>query len=123
MPDPVCVRQMNTYLSLWKEDKREVMDQVIKRTEEVSCDWCRDSRAVIGWLLAGAAADEHDGAAAGEPRGVGGAAARPPADQEPPRQAHREVQDLRRDEGKVDTQFLNCTYKRNMIAQQYSYSY
>ena len=51
MPDPVCVRQMNTYLSLWKEDKREVMDQVIKRTEEVSCDWwrllscdwCRDS--------------------------------------------------------------------------------
>ena len=48
MPDPVCVRQMNTYLSLWKEDKREVMDQVIKRTEEVSCDWCRDSRAVIG---------------------------------------------------------------------------
>ena len=39
MPDPVCVRQMNTYLSLWKEDKREVMDQVIKRTEEVSCDW------------------------------------------------------------------------------------
>ena len=41
MPDPVCVRQMNTYLSLWKEDKREVMDQVIKRTEEVSCDWCR----------------------------------------------------------------------------------
>ena len=35
MPDPVCVKQMNTYLSLWQEDKREVMDEVIKKTEEV----------------------------------------------------------------------------------------
>ena len=35
MPDPVCVKQMNTYLSLWKEDKKEVMDEVIKKTEEV----------------------------------------------------------------------------------------
>ena len=82
-----------------------------------------DSQALIGWLLPGAAADEHDGAAAGEPRGVGGAAisiylylsisiylgaaARAPADQEPPRQAHREVQDLRRDEGRINTKFLN----------------
>ena len=36
-----------------------------------------------------------------------GAAARAPADQEPPRQAHREVQDLRRDEGRINTKFLN----------------
>ena len=35
MPDPVCVKQMNTYLSLWKEDKKEVMEDVIKKTEEV----------------------------------------------------------------------------------------
>ena len=35
MPDPVCVRQMNTYLSLWQEDKKEVMADVIKKTEEV----------------------------------------------------------------------------------------
>ena len=50
MPDPVCVRQMNTYLSLWKEDRREVMDQVIKRTEEVSSDW----RTLLSsdWLFA-----------------------------------------------------------------------
>ena len=28
-------RQMNTYLSLWQEDRREGMEEVIKKTEEV----------------------------------------------------------------------------------------
>ena len=68
------------------------MNQAIRRTEEVSCDWWRLLSS--DWLLPGAAADEHDGAAAGEPRGEGGASARAPSDQEPPGHAHREVQDL-----------------------------
>ncbi len=35
LPDPVCVRELNTYLSLWKEDDREDFDSVLKRTLEV----------------------------------------------------------------------------------------
>ena len=29
LPDPVCVRQLNTYLSLWVEDNRETIDAVL----------------------------------------------------------------------------------------------
>ncbi len=36
LPDPVCVRELNTYLSLWKEDTREAIDAVLERTLEVS---------------------------------------------------------------------------------------
>ena len=35
LPDPVCVRELNTYLSLWKEDTREEIDAVLERTLEV----------------------------------------------------------------------------------------
>ncbi len=35
LPDPVCVRELNTYLSLWKEDDRESLDSVLSRTLEV----------------------------------------------------------------------------------------
>lgn len=35
LPDPVCVRALNTYLALWKEDSREHIDSVIERTLEV----------------------------------------------------------------------------------------
>ena len=35
MPDPACVKQMNTYLSLWKEDRREAMEDVLVKTKEV----------------------------------------------------------------------------------------
>ena len=35
LPDPVCVRQLNTYLSLWKEDAVEDIDAVLDRTREV----------------------------------------------------------------------------------------
>ena len=35
LPDPVCVRQLNTYLSLWKEDTVEDIDAVLDRTREV----------------------------------------------------------------------------------------
>ena len=35
LPDPVCVRELNTYLSLWKEDTREDIDSVLERTLEV----------------------------------------------------------------------------------------
>ena len=35
LPDPVCVRQLNTYLSLWVEDNRETIDPVLERTLEV----------------------------------------------------------------------------------------
>ena len=35
LPDPVCVRELNTYLSLWKEDRREDIDVVLARTLEV----------------------------------------------------------------------------------------
>lgn len=31
LPDPVCVRQLNTYLSLWLEDNRETIDAVLVR--------------------------------------------------------------------------------------------
>ena len=34
LPDPVCVRELNTYLSLWQEDdSREDIDQVLERTQ------------------------------------------------------------------------------------------
>ena len=29
LPDPVCVRQLNTYLLLWVEDNRETIDPVL----------------------------------------------------------------------------------------------
>ena len=35
LPDPVCVRALNTYLALWKEDSREHIDSVLERTLEV----------------------------------------------------------------------------------------
>ena len=35
LPDPFCVRELNTYLSLWKEDTREEIDAVLERTLEV----------------------------------------------------------------------------------------
>ena len=35
LPDPVCVRELNTYLALWKEDIREEIDAVLERTLEV----------------------------------------------------------------------------------------
>ena len=35
LPDPVCVRELNTYLCLWKEDTREEIDTVLERTLEV----------------------------------------------------------------------------------------
>ena len=36
LPDPVCVRELNTYLSLWKEDdSSEDIDAVLERTQEV----------------------------------------------------------------------------------------
>ena len=35
LPDPVCVRELNTYLCLWKEDTREEIDAVLERTLEV----------------------------------------------------------------------------------------
>ena len=35
LPDPVCVRELNTYLSLWKEDTKEEIDAVLERTLEV----------------------------------------------------------------------------------------
>ena len=35
LPDPVCVRELNTYFSLWKEDIREEIDAVLERTLEV----------------------------------------------------------------------------------------
>ena len=34
LPDPVCVRELNTYLSLWQEDdSREDIDAVLERTQ------------------------------------------------------------------------------------------
>lgn len=35
LPDPVCVRELNTYFSLWQEDNREEIDAVLERTLEV----------------------------------------------------------------------------------------
>jgi len=35
LPDPVCVRELNTYFALWKEDTREEIDTVLERTLEV----------------------------------------------------------------------------------------
>ena len=35
VPTQVCVRELNTYLSLWKEDGRETIDPVLVRTREV----------------------------------------------------------------------------------------
>ena len=35
LPDPACVRELNTYLTLWKEDEREDLDSVLARTQEV----------------------------------------------------------------------------------------
>ena len=35
LPDPVCVRELNTYLSLWKEDRSEEIDEVLQKTLEV----------------------------------------------------------------------------------------
>ncbi len=35
LPDPVCVRQLNTYLSLWRDDDREDVDAVLGRTKQV----------------------------------------------------------------------------------------
>ena len=34
LPDPVCVRELNTYLCLWKEDTREEIQEVLERTLE-----------------------------------------------------------------------------------------
>ena len=35
LPDPLCVRELNNYLSLWKGDKREEIAEVFNRTTEV----------------------------------------------------------------------------------------
>ena len=35
LPDPACVKELNTYLTLWKEDEREDLDSVLARTQEV----------------------------------------------------------------------------------------
>eukprot|EP00095_Tigriopus_kingsejongensis_P003535 snap_masked-scaffold106_size358372-processed-gene-1.3 protein:Tk03535 transcript:snap_masked-scaffold106_size358372-processed-gene-1.3-mRNA-1 annotation:"axonemal 84 kda protein" len=35
LPDPVCVRHLNTYLSLWKDDLSEEIDTVLERSKEV----------------------------------------------------------------------------------------
>ena len=39
LPDPVCVRELNTYLSLWKEDTREDIDTVLVGTFLSACDF------------------------------------------------------------------------------------
>ena len=35
LPDPACVRQLNTYLTLWREDGKEDISSVLQTTLDV----------------------------------------------------------------------------------------
>ena len=51
LPDPVCVRELNTYLSLWQEDdSREDIDAVLERTQ-VTCDSITYLRKITTTLM------------------------------------------------------------------------
>ena len=68
---------MNTYLSLWQEDRLETMRDVIRKTEEVTV-----TMSLRHLHLPGAALDADHGEAPGEPRGVGDTARRQPGEQQ-----------------------------------------
>ena len=35
LPDPACVKQLNTYLTLWREDGKESINSVLQTTLDV----------------------------------------------------------------------------------------
>ena len=56
LPDPACVKQLNTYLTLWREDGKEDINSVLQTTLDVlpimaSLESIIENPGMYGFLL------------------------------------------------------------------------